>query len=343
MEFGVYTFGDIHRDPVTGTQVDAGQRLKELIERVKLADQVGLAYFGFGEHHRPEYAISAPATMVAAAAGVTENIRLGSAVTVLSTEDPVRVFQQFATVDLLTGGRVELSAGRGSFIESFPLFGYDVADYDDLFEEKLELLLAINDNERVTWSGRFRPELVDARVLPRPSGGRLDIWIATGGNAQSSARAGLIGLPVTYAIIGGQPERFAPLVDLYRQARDHGGHAGPGKVAVAGFGFIADDDAAARDTFYPYWREGLARISRERGFAPPTRASYDVESSFTGAIFAGSPDVVAERIVYLHRTLGADRLTLQMDLSGVPQSLVLRSIELLGTRVRPLVDEALAG
>ena len=181
--------------------------------------------------------------MIAAAAGVTASIRLGSAVTVLSTEDPVRVFQQFATVDLLTGGRVELSAGRGSFIESFPLFGYDVADYDDLFEEKLELLLAINDNERVTWSGRFRPELVDARVLPRPSGGKLDIWIATGGNAQSSARAGLIGLPVTYAIIGGQPERFAPLVDLYRQARDHGGHAGPGKVAVAGFGFIADDDA----------------------------------------------------------------------------------------------------
>ena len=183
MEFGIYTFGDIHRDPVTGTQVDAGQRLKEVLERVRLADELGLHYFGFGEHHRREYAISAPATVMAAAGAITHSIRLGSAVTVLSTEDPVRVFQQFATIDLMTGGRVELSAGRGSFIESFPLFGYELTDYDELYEEKLDLLLAINDNERLSWSGKFRPALDDALIVPRPTNGKLDIWIATGGNA----------------------------------------------------------------------------------------------------------------------------------------------------------------
>ena len=338
MEFGVYTFGDIHRDPVNGVQADPATRLKELIERVELADQVGLQYFGFGEHHRPEYAISTPATLIAAAGTVTSSIRLGSAVTVLSTEDPVRVFQQFATADLLTGGRVELAAGRGSFIESFPLFGYQLGDYDELYEEKLELLLAINSAERVTWSGRFRPALDDALIWPRPTSGRLDIWIATGGNAESSARAGLLGLPITYAIIGGQPERFAPLADLYRQARTHAGHTEPERVAVAGFGFVGDDDAKARDTFYPYWREGLTRIARERGFAPPTRSSYDAESSFKGAIFAGSYEVIADRVRYLQSTLGATRLELQMDLSGVPQEQVLRSIELLGTKVAPLVN-----
>ena len=338
MEFGVYTFGDIHRDPRTGEQATAGQRLKDILERVRLADQVGLHYFGFGEHHRSEYAISAPATVMAAAGALTSRIRLGSAVTVLSTEDPVRVFQQFATMDLMTGGRVELAAGRGSFIESFPLFGYQLEDYDELYDEKLALLLALNDNERISWSGRFRPALEDSLIVPRPTSGKLDIWIATGGNAQSSARAGLLGLPVTYAIIGGQPARFAPLVDLYRRARAHAGHqVESGKVAVAGPGFLAADDATAKDTFYPYWKESMSRIGRERGFAAPTRASYDAETSFDGALFVGSPEVIAERVVQLHRNLGNDRVSFQMDFSGVPQSLVMTSIELLGTQVQPLV------
>jgi probable LLM family oxidoreductase len=342
MEFGVYTFGDIHRDPVSEAQTDAGSRLRELLERVRLADEVGLDYFGFGEHHRAEYAISAPAILMAAASGVTSHIRLGSAVTVLSTEDPVRVFQQFATIDLLSQGRVELAAGRGSFIESFPLFGYELADYDELYEEKLDLLLAINRADPVTWSGRFRPALNNASILPRPHSGALDIWIATGGNAESSVRAGLLGLPVTYAIIGGLPERFAPLVDLYRRSRASAQHSGVGRVAIAGFGFLADDDQVARDTFYPYWREGLTRIARERGFAPPTRASFDAESSFRGAILAGSPEVVADRILYQQSKLGHDRIELQMDLSGMPQGLVLKSIELLGTQVAPLVNAALS-
>ncbi len=343
MEFGVYTFGDIHRDPVSGDQTSPAQRLRDILERVRLADQLGLHYFGFGEHHRPDYAISAPSTMLAAAGAVTSSIRLGSAVTVLSTEDPVRVFQQFATVDLLTGGRVELSAGRGSFIESFPLFGYRLEDYDRLYEEKLELLLAINAGERVTWSGRFRPALDDALILPRPTSGSLDIWIATGGNAESSARAGVLGLPVTYAIIGGQPERFAPLVELYRRARDQGGHpALGGRVAVAGPGFIADDDAGARETFFPYFRDSMTRIARERGFPVPTRASYDAETSFRGALFVGSPEVIAQRCVLLHQNLRNDRLALQMDWSGVPQHLVMRSIELLGTKVMPLVNAELS-
>ena len=341
MEFGVYTFGDIHRDPVTGVQTSPGQRLKDVLERVRLADELGLHYFGFGEHHRAEYAISAPAIVMAAAAAMTRQIHLGSAVTVLSTEDPVRVYQQFATIDLISDGRVELSAGRGSFIESFPLFGFELSDYDELYEEKLELLLAINDNDRVSWSGKFRPHLENALIVPRPPAGKLDIWIATGGNAQSSARAGLLGLPVTYAIIGGQPERFSPLVDLYRQAREHAGHAGPGRVGVAGPGFISGDDADARNTWYPYWREAMGRISRERGFASPTRAAFDAETSFKGALFVGSPEVIAERLVYLHQNLGNDRICLQMDFSGTPQSSVMKSIELLGTTVVPMVNAAL--
>jgi probable LLM family oxidoreductase len=343
MEFGVYTFGDIHRDPVTGETVSAAQRLQDILERVRLADELGLHYFGFGEHHRTEYAISAPATVMAVAAGMTTRIRLGSAVTVLSTEDPVRVYQQFATLDLLSGGRVELGAGRGSFIESFPLFGYELSDYDEIYEEKLDLLLTINAaaDGRVSWEGKFRPSLDNALIVPRPTNGTLDIWIATGGNAQSSVRAGLLGLPITYAIIGGQPERFAPLVDLYRQARAHAGHEGPGRVATAGPGFLADDDAQAKETFYPYYRESMTRIARERGFAIPNRASYDAEASFKGALFIGSPEVVAERLVYLQRNLGNDRVELQMDWSGVPQSQVMRSIELLGTKVMPMVNAEL--
>jgi probable LLM family oxidoreductase len=348
MEFGIYSFGDVHQNPQTGDRVSVEQNLADTIERIRLADATGIDYFGLGEHHRPDYSISAPATVLAAAATVTERIRLGSAVTVLSTEDPVRVFQQFATIDLLSHGRAELVAGRGSFIESFPIFGADLGDYDALYAEKLDLLLALNDSEFVTWSGRFRAPLDNQQILPRPSlngdqPGRLDIWIATGGNPESSARAGALGLPVSYAIIGGHPERFAPLFDLYRRSAKQAGHDPAGlRTAVAAPGFIGRDSQQAKDVFYPYWIDSMARISAERGFPAPTRATFDDMTAQGGAIFAGSPDEVAEKIVRVHGHLGMDRIGLQMDWSGVPQPLVLESIELFATEVAPRVRKALA-
>jgi probable LLM family oxidoreductase len=342
MQLGVYTFGDIPTDPSTGRPASAERQLAETIERVRLADEAGLDWFGIGEHHRPEYSISSPATVLAAAATVTERIRLSSAVTVLSTEDPVRVFQQFATIDLLSGGRVELAAGRGSFIESFPLFGASLADYDDLYEEKLGLLLELNASERVSWRGRFRPALDDALILPRPAAGALDIWIATGGNPESSMRAGYLGLPVNYAVIGGYPEQFAPLAALYRESAGKAGHdASALKVAVSGPGFIAPTSQEAKDTLYPYWKTSMTKIAAERGFTAPSRLGYDTQTAKRGAIFAGSPNEVADKIVALHGHLGYDRHCLQMDWSGVPHALVMRSIELYATEVLPQVRAAL--
>jgi probable LLM family oxidoreductase len=349
MEFGIYSFGDIHQDPTSGARVSVEQNLADTIERIKLADVSGLDYFGLGEHHRPDYSISAPATVLAAAATVTSRIKLGSAVTVLSTEDPVRVFQQFATIDLLSHGRAELVAGRGSFIESFPLFGASLSDYDDLYAEKLDLLLALNNDEAVTWSGRFRPALDDAHILPRPSEhgerpGKLDIWIATGGNPESSARAGMLGIPVSYAIIGGYPERFAPLFDLYRRSAAQAGHdPATLRTAIAAPGFVGRDSREAKDAFFSYWIDSMGRISAERGFPTPTRETYEEMVGPRGAIFAGSPQEVADKIVYMHGHLGMDRVGLQMDWSGVPQPLMLESIELYATEVAPRVRAALDG
>jgi probable LLM family oxidoreductase len=354
MELGFYTFGDVHPSPVTGEVTSPGQRLRDVLERIHLADEVGLDHAGIGEHHRPDYAISSPSTVIAAALAQTSRITVGSAVTVLSTEDPVRVYQQFATMDLFSQGRVELLAGRGSFIESYPLFGASLDDYDELYDEKIALLLQLDLAERITWSGRFRPALDDALVLPRPfdkpgRGAHLEIAVATGGNPQSSARAGLLGLPISYAIIGGQPASFAPLVDLYRRSYEQAGPAVRERLAddarpfvsVAGMGFIGEDSKAARDFFYPYWLESMRRISSERGFAMPNRISYESQAARGGAYFVGHPEEVAERIVALHAVLGHDRQSFQMDLSGVPQRESLRAIELLGTRVAPLVREAL--
>jgi len=347
MEFGIYSFGDVHLDPQSGTRASVEQNLADTLERIKLADATGLDYFGLGEHHRRDYSISAPATVLAAASTITSRIRLGSAVTVLSTEDPVRVFQQFATIDLLSHGRAEIVAGRGSFVESFPIFGADLADYDELYAEKLDLLLALNETETVTWSGRFRPPLDDQLILPRPSEhgrnpGKLDIWIATGGNPESSARAGALGVNVSYAIIGGHPERFAPLFDLYRRsAAQHGHDPATLRTAIASPGFVGPDSQAAKDTFFPYWIASMARISAERGFPTPTRETYDDMVDSRGAIFAGSPDEVAAKIVATHGHLGMDRVGLQMDWSGVPQALVLESIELFATEVAPRVRRAL--
>jgi probable LLM family oxidoreductase len=347
MELGMYTFGDVHPDPVTGEVTSPGQRLRDVLERIRLVEEVGLDYVGIGEHHRPDYAISSPSTVIAAALALTSRITVGSAVTVLSTEDPVRVYQQFATMDLLSQGRVELLAGRGSFIESYPLFGASLDDYDELYDEKIQLLLQLDAAERVTWSGRFRPPLEDALVLPRPfdhpgRGPHLTIAVATGGNPQSSVRAGALGLPISYAIIGGQPASFAPLVDLYRRAHQQSGHDASAQfVSVAGMGYFAPDGKAAREFFYPYWHASMARISAERGFTMPNRISYESQAAPGGAYFVGEPEQVAERIVALHDVLHHDRQSFQMDLSGVPQLESLRSIEILGTQIAPMVREAL--
>ena len=342
MRLGVYSFGDIHPDPVTNRRTSPAQRMADLLERIRLAEKVGLDFFGIGEHHRPDYAVSAPATVLAAAAGQTSRIGLSSAVTVLSTEDPVRVYQQFATIDLISSGRVELMAGRGSFIESYSLFGADLADYDALYDEKIQLLLDIDAGNPVSWSGRFRPALADAVILPRPYpkpglGEHLRISVATGGNPESSVRAGILGLPINYAVIGGQPARFAPLVDLYRRAFEQTQRPGAVReVAVSGMGFISDDGRAL-DRFFPYWLDSMRRIARERRFPMPDRASYEAQAAPGGAYFVGTPEQVAERIVDLHAVLGHDRQGFQMDLSSVPQEDCLRAIELLGTAVAPLV------
>lgn len=349
MELGLYTFGDVHPDPVTGDRVSPGQRLREVLERIRLAEQVGLDYAGVGEHHRPEYAISSPATVIAAALAQTERITVGSAVTVLSTEDPVRVFQQFATMDLLSAGRVELLAGRGSFIESYPLFGASLDDYDELFDEKIQLLLRLDHGNPVTWSGRFRPPLDEAVVLPRPfdhpsRGEHLRIAIATGGNPQSSVRAGTLGLPVNYAIIGGRPAQFAPLVELYRQTHAETDQDASSRfVTVSGMGFVADDGRRAREFFYPYWLDSMRRIASERGFSMPNLISFESQAARGGAYFVGGPEEIAERIVALHEVLHHDRQAFQMDLSGVPHRESMHAIELLGTQVAPLVREALGG
>lgn len=347
MELGFYTFGDVHPDPRTGAVTTPGQRIRDVLERVRLAEEVGLDYVGIGEHHRPEYAISSPATVIAAALAQTSRITVGSAVSVLSTDDPVRLYQQFATMDQFSGGRVELLVGRGSFVESYPLFGADLADYDALYEEKIRLLLLLDSGEPVTWRGRFRPGLTDAVVVPRPAdlpgrGPHLRIAVATGGNPQSSVRAGTLGLPVTYAIIGGRPAQFAPIVDLYRRTHAQAGHPESSRfVTIAGMGFIADDGAQAREVFYPYLEDSMRRISADRGFPPPNRLSYEATAAPGGAYVVGHPEEVAERIVALHAELGHQRQIFQMDLSGMPQRESLWAVELLGTRVKPLVDAAL--
>lgn len=349
MQLGIYTFGDIALDGA-GSLGDPGQTLRDVLERARLAEEVGLDYVGLGEHHRPEYAISQPAVVIAAALAQTTRIHVGSAVTVLSTEDPVRVYQQFATMDAFSGGRAELLAGRGSFIESYPLYGARLEDYDALYDEKLALLLALDDavatGESLTWSGRFRPPLHDAVVLPPgadvPGRGRhLNLGVATGGNPGSSVRAGRVGLPVNYAIIGGRPASFAPLAELYRENFVPRRAGAAPHVTVSGWGFLHDDAATARETFYPYWRANNERLAAERGFAPPSRITYEATVAPGGAFAVGTADEVAEKVVALHGALGHDRQIFQMDLYGLPQADQLRSIELLGTRVKPLVDAAL--
>jgi probable LLM family oxidoreductase len=343
MELGVYTFGELTKAPATGHLLSPEERLRDLIEEVELADQVGLDVFGLGEHHRPDYVVSAPAVVLAAAAARTKRIRLTSAVTVLSSDDPVRVFQSFATLDLLSGGRAEIMAGRGSFIESFPLFGYDLDDYDTLFAEKLDLLLRIRSEERVTWAGRHRAPLTDQPVYPRPVQEPLPVWIAVGGTPQSVVRAGTLGLPLALGIIGGQPERFAPLVSLYRETGSRAGHDPASlKVGINTHAYIADASQQAADEFFPAYTQVMTRLGRERGWPPTTRLQFEKMREPRGALAVGSPQEVIDKILLQHELFRHDRYLAQFSVGTMPHAQIMRSIELLGTRVAPVVRAEIA-
>ncbi len=337
MELGLATFADL------SSGISSEQRMRDLLEEAVLADQLGLDVFAVGEHHRPDFLISSPAIALAAIAVKTERIRLSSAVTVLSSDDPVRVFQDFAQVDLLSGGRAEIMAGRGSFIESFALFGYELDDYDELYAEKLELLLKLRQSDHVTWSGRLRPPLNDAGVYPRPIQDPLPVWVAVGGSPQSVVRAGTLGLPLTLAIIGGQPERFAPLVALYRRAAMQAGHdtASLG-LAINTHAFVGETSAAADAAFAQPYLAMMNRIGRERGWPASGRAEYDALRSPRGAVAAGSPEQVAEKILVEHELFGNTRYIGQMSVGAVAHRDVMRSIELFGTEVAPIVRAEVA-
>ncbi len=338
MEIGVYTFAEVNPDEATGSPEHAGQRLRDLIEEIELADEVGLDVFGVGEHHRPDYAVAAPAVVLAAAATRTKNIRLTSAVTVLSSDDPVRVFQNFATLDLLSSGRAEIMAGRGSFVESFPLFGYDLDDYSDLFSEKLDLLLKLRDSVKVNWAGSHRAPINGLGVYPRPLQNPLPVWIAVGGTAQSVVRAATLGLPMALAIIGGQPARFASLVNLYRQTAEKAGHDPAAmRVSINSHGFIGDDSRQAADDFFPPYAEVMTRVGAERGWPPTTRRDFEQARLPHGALAVGSPQEVIDKILYQYEIFRHDRFLMQLTVGPLPHAKVMRAIELFGTRVAPVI------
>jgi probable LLM family oxidoreductase len=336
MELGYFTFAEMTPDPATGRTISAALRLQNLMEEVELAERVGLDVFGIGEHHRPDFAVSTPAVVLAAAAVRTKRIRLTSAVTVLSSDDPVRVFQEFATVDLLSGGRAEIMAGRGSFIESFPLFGYDLEDYDSLFADKLDLLLRLREGERVTWSGRHRAPLHDVGVYPRPVQKPLPVWVAVGGTPRSVERAGTLGLPLAVAIIGGAPERFRPLVEHYRESAEVAGHeASQLAVSINSHTYIADTSQQAADEFFPSYAEAMSRIGRERGWPPVTRQQFDTLCSPRGALLVGSPQQVVDKISFQKELFGHQRFLAQMSVGTLPHDRLLKSMELFGEKVVP--------
>jgi len=344
MEIGVDSFAIAIKDPVTGLTIKPLDRMHQLLDEIEVADKVGLDVFGVGEHHRAEFLDSAPAIILAAAASRTTNIRLTSAVTVLSAADPVRVFQEFATLDLISHGRAEIVAGRGSFIESFPLFGFNVEDYDSLFSEKLELLLKIRENTHVRWSGKHRPALTGQAIYPRPLQNPLPIWVGVGGTPASFARAGVLGLPLMVAIIGGEPHRFRPLIDLYREAGVRSGHKLEDlKVGLHMVGFVADTTKEAADVFFPGYAHTFTEIGKERGWPPITRAQFEALRGPKGAMLIGDVDTVAKKIVYVNEALGGvTRITFQMGVSTLPHPKMLRAIELLGTGVAPSVNQQLS-
>ncbi len=328
--------------PPGGVVVSPAERLRNLLAEIELADQVGIDFFGVGEHHRAEFVDSAPAVILGAAAARTKRIRLTSAVTVLSAADPVRVFEEFATLDLISGGRAEITAGRGSSIEAFPLFGFDLDDYDSLFSEKLELLLKLRDNAHVHWTGKHRPALSGQGVFPRPLQNSLPIWLGVGGTPQSFIRAGTLGLPLMIAIIGGEPHRFRPLVDLYREAGRRAGFPPEQlKVGVHAIGYLSDSTEQAADEFYPGWAQAFTQIGKERGWPPATRAQFDAARRPAGAYLIGDADTVAEKIVAMNTELGGlARVSFQMSVSALPHAPALRAIEILGQQVAPAMRGA---
>jgi probable LLM family oxidoreductase len=337
MDLGLVTFADLHPG------VSAEERMRDLLEEAKLADELGLKVFAVGEHHRPDYLVSSPTTVLAAIAAQTRDIRLSSAVTVLSSEDPVRVFEQFAHVDLISNGRAEIMAGRGSFIESFPLFGYDLNDYDELFAEKLDLLLALRDSERVTWQGKHRAPLENAVVWPRPVQDPLPVWIAVGGTPESVVRAARLGLPLALAIIGGQYPRFKPFADLYRQAWAEAGHGGEPRIAINTHAFVAPTRKDAERAFAAPYLQVMNRIGRERGWPPSGKAEFEALASPSGPLALGSPEEVAEKIVAYHELFRPERYLGHIGIGAVPHRDVMRAIELFGTEVVPLVEKETAG
>jgi probable LLM family oxidoreductase len=343
MEIGIDSFAAVISDPETGATLSPADRLGNLLEEIERADAVSLDSFGIGEHHREEYLDSAPVVILAAAAARTKKIRLNSAVTVLSAADPVRIFQEFATLDLISKGRAELVVGRGSFSEAYPLFGLSFDDYDSLFAEKLDLLLALRKEKRVTWSGHHRPALTGQGVFPRPLQDPLPIWIGVGGTPESFVRAGTLGLPLMVAIIGGEPRRFRRLIDTYREAGRRSGHpAGQLRVGIHAFGFVGDTDRQAADDFYPGYHRMFTRIGQERGWGPVTRAQFDATRGPTGAYLIGDVPMVVEKILHFNEALGGiDRLTFQMTNVLLPHAKMLHSIELLGREVAPLVRKKL--
>src|SRR6476661_2828922 len=344
MEIGVDSFAAATIDPKTGQAIEPARHLNELLDAIRLADEVGLDVFGIGEHHRREFLDSAPTVILSAAAAQTKRIRLTSAVTVLSAADPVRVFQEFATLDLLSNGRAEIVAGRGSFIEAFPLFGLELEDYDSLFAEKLDLLLKIRENTHVHWSGKHRAPLTGQGVYPRPLQKPLPVWLGVGGTPGSFIRAGTLGLPLMVAIIGGEPPRFRPLVDRYRWAGLRSGHSPEQlKVGVHSLGYVADSSTTAEDEFFPGYARSFTEIGRERGWPPMTRAHFDAQLGPTGALLVGDPETVADKILRVNESLGGiSRITFQMSVADLPHAKMLRAIELLGTAVAPMVRNSLA-
>jgi len=343
MQIGVDSFGAVISDPATGLTVSHLQRMDNLLDEIVLAEQVGLDVFGIGEHHRSEFVDSAPVVILGAAATRTKNILLTSAVTVLSAADPVRVFQEFATLDLISHGRAEIVAGRGSSIEAFPLFGFDLEDYDSLFSEKLNLLLKIRENTHVRWTGKHRAPLTGQAVYPRPLQNPLPIWVGVGGTPESFVRAGTLGLPLMVAIIGGEPKRFRPLIDLYREAGRRAGHSAEKLiVGLHAIGFLGDTTQRAADDFYPGYAHTFTEIGKERGWPPASRAQFDALRGPTGALLVGDAETIAEKILYVNEVLGGlSRITFQMGVSALPHEKMLRSIELLGTRVAPIVRNEL--
>jgi probable LLM family oxidoreductase len=343
MEIGVSTFVETTPDVKTGKVISHAERIREVVEEIVLADQVGLDVFGVGEHHREDFASSSPAVILSAAASQTKNIRLTSAVTVLSSADPVRVFQDFATLDAISNGRAEIMAGRGSFIESFPLFGFDLKDYDELFEENLALLLKIRESEKVSWKGGHRPAIHNRGVYPRPVQDPLPVWIGSGGNSESVIRAGVLGLPLVLAIIGGMPVQFEPLVQLYKKAVAHAGHD-ISKLTVASHshGFIADTTEEAADKFFPSTQYVMNKLGKERGWSPYTRGSFDMARTLEGALYVGDPKTVAEKIIYLRKNVGITRFMLHVPVGSMPHDDVMRAIELLGKEVAPIVRSEVA-